>query len=274
MTDQLDVEDPSAPADPPVAGETPVPETRLARAVRHGMVLGAGATVALIGYGVLRSPAVLTVPADAPLAVVAGIGIATAYAIVGWFGPRIPGMRDPRVLRVGVAFGLGAGGLFAVSMLGEYLVPHDEHQNVVLVKITFGLFFLLLAAAGFAAAWATSRATAGMPAAVWAALVASQIWFIALLTIYYAFIGTPQEARFLEVDQVLADFRRHGARDLRVFIFEDYMGGGFFHSLLGPLLALPLGLLGGLAAKGIQLVGRVEQRRPEPPPAPRPAGPL
>jgi hypothetical protein len=228
MTDRFDVEDPSAPAGPPIVDDASVPETPLARAVRRGMVLGAGVTIALIGYGVWRFPSVVTVPADAPLAVVTGIGIATVYAIVGWFGPRIPGMRDPRVFRQGVRFGLGAGVLFAASMLGEYLVPHDETQNVILAKTTFRLVFLILAAAGFAATLATRRATAGPPAAVWAALVASQIWFILLLTIYYAFIGTPQEARFLEVDQVLADFRRSGMRDLRAFVFEDYMGGGFF----------------------------------------------
>ena len=57
------------------------------------------------------------------------------------------------------------------------------------------------------------------------------------------------------MDQILADFRRSGATDLRAFIFEDYMGGGFFHSLLGPILAIPLGGLGGLAAKGWLWVG-------------------
>ncbi len=251
MMDRLDIGDPSAAAGPPVADDASVPATRLARAVRRGMVLGAGATVALIGYGALRFPAVVTVPADAPLAVVAGVGIATVYAIIGWFGPTLPGMRDPRTLRPGIIFGLCASAVFAVSMLGEYLVPHDAHQNAILAMATFGLFFLLVTAAGFAAAWTTRRATAGVPAAVWAALVASQLWFILLLTTYYAFIGTPQEARFLEIDQVLADFHRSGSPDLRVFIFEDFMGGGFFHSLLGPLLALPLGLLGGLAAKAV-----------------------
>ena len=35
------------------------------------------------------------------------------------------------------------------------------------------------------------------------------------------------------------------------------MGGGFFHSLLAPMLALPLGGLGGLVAKGLLLVGRI-----------------
>jgi hypothetical protein len=215
------------------------------------MVLGAGGTIALIGYGGWRFPSVVTVPADAPLGVCAGIGIAIVYAIIGWFGPRFPGLGDSRVIRPGVRFGLGAGAVFAVSMLGEYLVPHDESQNVLLAKTTFGLFFLIVAAAGLSATLATGRATAGPPAAVWAALVASQLWFILLLTIYYAFIGTPQEARYLEIDQVLADFRRSGMTDLRAFIFDDFMGGEFFHSLLGALLALPLGGLGGLVGKGL-----------------------
>jgi hypothetical protein len=70
-----------------------------------------------------------------------------------------------------------------------------------------------------------------------------------MLVFYYTFLETPQEARFLQVDQVIADFERHGARDLRTFIFEDYMGAGFFHSLLAPLLALPLGLAGGIVAR-------------------------
>jgi hypothetical protein len=155
------------------------------------MVLGAGVTIALIGYGVWRFPTVLTVPADAPLAVCAGIGVAIIYAIVGSVGPKTPGLRDPMVLRPGVRFGLGAGALFAASMFGEYLVPHDESQNAILAMTTFGLFFLILTAAGFSATLATGRATAGPPAALWAALVASQLWFILLLTIYYAFIGTP-----------------------------------------------------------------------------------
>jgi hypothetical protein len=256
--DPLDLEHPSVLAGPPVVDETPAPETWLERAVRRGMVLGAVATIALIAYGVWRFPTVVTVPADAPLAVCAGIGIAVVYALIGWFGPRTPGLRDPRALRLGVEFGLGAGGLFAASMLGEYLVPHDAHQNEILAKATYGLFFLILAAAGFAAALATRRATAGPPAAAWAALVASQLWFILTLTFYYAFVGTPQEARFLEVDQVLADFHRKGWQDLRAFIFEDYMGGGFYHSLLGPLLALLLGVLGGLAAKGVLRIGGMD----------------
>jgi hypothetical protein len=236
------------------------PETQLARAVRRGMILGAGATITLIGYGLWRFPSVLTAATANPLSACAGIGIAIIYAIIGWFGPKVPGLRDPQVMRRGVGFGLGGSVLFAVSMLGERLVPHDERQNAMIGIGTFGLFFLLLIVAGFSAALTTRRARAGPLAAVLAALIASQLWFILSLAMYYAFIGTAQEARFLEVDQILADFRRNGGSDLRAFIFEDFMGGGFFHSLLAPLLSLPLGLLGGLVAKAILLVSRPARR--------------
>ena len=70
------------------------------------------------------------------------------------------------MLRHGVRYGLGAGAVFAASMLGEYLVPHGESQNAILAMATFGLFFLILAAAGFSATMATGRATAGPPAAL------------------------------------------------------------------------------------------------------------
>jgi len=65
--------------------------------------------------------------------------------------------------------------------------------------------------------------------------------------------STAQEARFLEIDQVIADYQRYllrgGTQDLRAFIYNDFMGGRFFHSLLAPLLAVPIGALGGLVAK-------------------------
>jgi hypothetical protein len=72
-----------------------------------------------------------------------------------------------------------------------------------------------------------------------------------ILLTYYLFIGTPQEARSLQSDQVIVDFQRSGMSDLRAFIMQDYMGGRFFHSLLSPIIAGILGLFGGLVAKGL-----------------------
>jgi hypothetical protein len=217
--------------------------------VRLGMILGAAVTIALVVLSVIRAPA-LTIRSPATQRSLAGaIGIAVLYGTIGWYAPDRRGLRDPRVLGPGVSCGLVSGGVFAISMLCEYLVPHDERQNVILALSTFGIFLGLLLGAGFVATLKTHRLASSPLAAVWAGLIASQLWFILLLSIYHAFQGTPQEARFLEVDQVIADFRRSGAADLRTFIFEDYMGGGFFHSLLGPLMAVPLGSLGGLGAK-------------------------
>jgi hypothetical protein len=220
------------------------------------MLLGSLLTVSLILYGVYRFPEIRRNLHESLSALAAGIAIALAYALAGWFGVGLPCFRDGRALRLGLSFGIAAGVLFAVSMLCEYLVPHGSKSNERLAWATFGTFFFLLAAAGGVATHQTGRLTSAPPAAVWAALVASQLWFILLLGLYYAFLDTRQEARFLEVDQVIADFERHGARDLRTFIFEDHMGAGFFHSLLAPLLAVPLSLCGGLVARLATLARR------------------
>ena len=154
--------------------------------------------------------------------------------------------------------------MFAISMLCEYLVPHNQVQNVKLAFATFGLFFFALLVAGAVGTVFTRRLVLGILTSVWAALIASLCWFILLLVIYFAFLNTPQEARFLEIDQVIADHQRHlqrgGTQDLRTFIYNDLMGGGFFHSLLAPLLAVPLGALGGLAAKVGLWLGRAKER--------------
>ena len=151
--------------------------------------------------------------------------------------------------------------MFAISMLCEYVVPHEEKQNVQLAYTTFGLFFFSLLAAGAVGALVTERLRFGVLTSVWVALIASLFWFILLLTYYFAFLNTPQEARFLEINQVLADHQRYlqrgGTQDLRAFIYGDYMGGGFFHCLLAPLLAVPLGALGGLGTMVVQRVARL-----------------
>ena len=85
-------------------------------------------------------------------------------------------------------------------------------------------------------------------------MIGSLIWFNLVLITYYVFTGTPQEAHFLEIDQTYADFRRSGMRDLRAFIMQDYLGGGFFHLLLAPVLATFLGSLGALIGKGLNLL--------------------
>jgi hypothetical protein len=221
-----------------------------ARAVRRAMVIGAALNMGLVVYGATRFPSAWR---SDPYGVCAGIGILAVYALIGWFGSPATERLHPAVLRLALRFGAAVGGMFAISMLCEYIVPHDHAQNVQLALTTFGLFFFSFLAAGVAGTLVTGRISLGVLTSVWVALIGSLCWFILLLVYYYAFLDTPLEARFLEVDQVIADHERHlqkgGTQDLRAFIYNDYMGGGFFHSLLAPLFAVPLGTLGGLGAK-------------------------
>ena len=198
-------------------------------------------------------------PGAGPEGVCAGIGILTVYAMIALFGAPATERLDPAILRYALRIGAAVGGMFAISMLGEYIVPHNHSENVLLAYATFGLFIFFLLVAGVVGTLFTGRLGLGVLTSVWAALIASLCWFILLLVYYFAFLNTAQEARFLEIDQVIADHQRHlqngGTQDLRAFIYNDYMGGGFFHSLLAPLLAVPLGVLGGLGTMvGLWLV--------------------
>jgi hypothetical protein len=231
-----------------------------ARAVRWAMTIGAALNMGLVVYGAIRFPSAWRA---GPEGACAGIGILTVYALIGWFGAAATERLDPAILRLALRFGAAVGGVFAISMLCEYTVPHDHEQNVLLAYGTFGLFFFALLVAGAAGTLVTRRLGLGVLTSVWAALIASLCWFILLLAYYFAFLDTPQEARFLEIDQVIADHQRHlqkgGTLDLRAFIYSDYMGGGFFHSLLAPLLAVPLGALGGLGVKFGLWLGRCKE---------------
>jgi hypothetical protein len=39
--------------------------------------------------------------------------------------------------------------------------------------------------------------------------------------------------------------------DFNTFVMEDFLGAGFFHLLLGPIVASGLACLGGLVGKGL-----------------------
>ena len=247
--------DETEPAEPNPGPGEPV------RAARLATTIGAMLNIGLIVYGAIRFPSAWRA---GPEGVVAGIGISTVYALIGWFGAPATERLDPAILGLALRFGAAVGGMFAISMLCEYIVPHDHEQNVLLAYTTFGLFFFALLVAGAVGTLFTRRLGLGVLTSVWAALIASVSWFMLLLVYYFAFLDTPQEARFLVIDQVIADHQRHlrkgGSQDLRAFIYNDLMGGGFFHSLLAPLLAVPLGALSGLAAKVGLWLGRSKQR--------------
>jgi hypothetical protein len=182
------------------------------------MTLIAACIIGLIGTSLDRFPTLRSWSSDGLIAASAGVFVAIGYGLIGWFGSRSLERRKSRLLRLALPWGLAAGVMFGLSMLGEYLIPHDNHEGKVVALGVFGSLFTILFAAGVAGTLATRRMTTGALTGFWSALIASQLWVLFLLLVYLAFLGTPEEARFLEVDQVIADFERSGQRDLRLHL--------------------------------------------------------
>ena len=81
------------------------------------------------------------------------------------------------------------------------------------------------------------------------AMIASLIWLIAVLTVFYIFRGSPQQTQVFRAEGNYEDFAQSGMSDFNTFIMEDFLGAAFFHLLLGPLVAAILGIIGGLFGK-------------------------
>jgi hypothetical protein len=81
-------------------------------------------------------------------------------------------------------------------------------------------------------------------------MLSSLVWFIAVLACFYLFYGTERQAQVFRAEGNYEDFRRSGMADFATFIMEDFLGAGFFHLLLGPLVAAILASLGGILGRG------------------------
>jgi asparagine N-glycosylation enzyme membrane subunit Stt3 len=84
------------------------------------------------------------------------------------------------------------------------------------------------------------------------AIIGSLIWYIAVLVSFYLFFGTDSQARVFRAEGEYEDFRRSGMADFSTFVMEDFFGAGFFHLLLGPVLAAMLASAGGLLGVGLR----------------------
>ena len=96
-------------------------------------------------------------------------------------------MRLPRLL----PWGIGAGAMFALSMLGEHVVSHNIHHGKVFALVVFGTFFVTLFTGGAFATRATRRMTTGALTGLWTALIVSELWVLSLYWVYLSFVGTP-----------------------------------------------------------------------------------
>jgi hypothetical protein len=218
-------------------------------------MLGVCAAAVLLAYGLLRFPAVLTVSPTGVRSLIGVIGILILNAVVGWFGPAFTERLHPQILRVGILGGLLVGCVFVGEMLLEYwLLPND---NTTMGLAEYGLVFVLFFLVGLWVAYQTKAWRNGILAAVWSAIVGGLIWFIAALLIFYLFNDTPQQTQIFRAEGNYADFARSGLHDFNTFVMEDFMGAGFFHSLLLPVMAVIFGTLGAAIGKALTRLRRV-----------------
>jgi hypothetical protein len=209
--------------------------------LQKGLMFGVVVAVVLIIVGRLL------VPATSLHSTVAALAILLAYGGMAYFWPAWLHGRDPDVLRRAVVFGLLAGGVFASEIILEYFLPPSDNSRYGMVE--FGTVFVLYFVSGFVSAFRSLNITNAVLTSVACAFIASLVWVITLLAVFYAFRGSPRQVQVFRAEGDYEDFARSGMNDFNTFIMEDFMGAAFFHLLLGLLVAAVLGILGGLLGK-------------------------
>lgn len=196
------------------------------------LALGAGAGLALVGYGWAEHPKASLLSVAAASAILIGYGV---------LGLRLKEVNRSEDLQTACIAGLAAGGIFGAEILLEYV--YQPSSNVIWGYAEFGTVFLIYAVA---AGWAAQRGRpigAAVRVAAVTAVVASLIWCLVLLSTFYGFEGTSAQTAVLIAEGDPEDFIKSGMSDYRTFLIEDLFGATFFHLLLGPLIAAFLGLI-------------------------------
>lgn len=222
-----------------------------AREFRTPFLIGVALAAVLVAYGVFRVPAVLTASKSGWRSLIGVSLVLAAYAFAGRAVIAWLARRDVWVVRVAWRLGLIASAIFGGEIILEYIVLPKNNTTFGLVE--FGsVFFLYFAAA----LWTTANRRAwlsGVQASTMTAVFASLGWYIFVLTICYAFMGTDRQIQVLLAEGDFEDFKRSGMTDFAAFKVEDNFGAGFFHlTLIGPVAAAILGSLGGLIGMGLR----------------------
>jgi hypothetical protein len=220
------------------------------RALLAGLALAAGLVVfgAITTRGFLRT-------VEAWIAVVGVLAVLAAYAAAAIVAAPALGRRQPEARKVAIRFGVAAGVVYVAEVALEYaLLPAN---NTAWGVVEFGTVFVLFFMAGASAPWRARRLAPGALSGLWAAMLSAVIWYVAVLSVFYLFRGGERQAAVLRAEGDFDDFRRSGLSNLQVFLMGDFLGAGFFHLLLSPLIGLLLGSLGGAAA----LIGRQALKR-------------
>ena len=208
--------------------------------IRKGFLLGVLLGLILVILGWILNPKTNF------LSVAAICLILAIYSLVGYFGfPRI----RPEILSLVSVFGLIASTIFASEILLEYVfLPKDNTSWGI---IEFGSIFVSYFLSGLVTTYKSKGIKYGILAAVASAMLSSVAWLLFILLMFYIFRGTVRQETVFMAEGNFEDFARSGMSDFNTFVMEDFLGAGFFHLLLSPLLATVLGTVGSLVGKGI-----------------------
>jgi len=202
---------------------------------RSFFIAGVIASLLLILFGKML------VPQENLFGFVGAILIMMIYGTTASFLSQVPPNAIP--------FGIAAGTVFATEMVAEYvMLPKD---NTVYGYVEFAAVFLIYLSAGALTSYRTKSIKSGIWSAVWAAMISSLIWVVVVLAVFYIFRGTPEQTKVFLAEGNYIDFLRSNEKNFNIWIMEDFMGAVFYHSLLGPFIALILGFIGGLVSKGM-----------------------
>ena len=219
----------------------PCEKIRRMKTLQTGFLLGVLAAFGLVLYGQVQ------ISHTSALSLAGAGVILLFYTTLGWKGPAVLGRQPPVVPIVVVALGLLAGAIFAGEMVLEYiLLPAD---NTRYGNVEFGSVFLLYLVAGVIPALKRLPIRSSVLSGVATAIISSLIWFVAVLTCFYVFYGTERQTQVFRAEGNYEDFRHSGMADFSSFIMEDFLGAGFFHLLLGPLIAGILACVGGIIGR-------------------------
>lgn len=191
----------------------------------------------------------LLVPGTSLRSTMAASAILLIYGGMAAFYPIRLHRRHPDILRAATLIGLLAGAVFVAEIALEYIfLPADNSRYG---RVEFGLVFFLYFASACVSAFRWRSIKNAVLTSAACAFIASLVWAITVLAVFYAFRGSPRQELVLRAEGDYEDFARSGMSDFNAFIMEDFLGAIFFHLSLGLLVAAVLGVLGGLLGKAL-----------------------
>jgi len=213
------------------------------KALRSAMLVGVLIIFGLVMFGLNRFPG------TSARSLAGAFTILLLYSFISWRGPAMLFRQPAVVATVVLSLGLLAGAIFAGEVFLEYVVRPAANTRFGYVE--FGLVFLLYIGAGALVAYRRLPLRCSMMAGAGTAMIASLIWYIAVLASFHLFFGTESQAQVFRAEGEYEDFRRSGMADFPTFVMEDFLGAGFFHLLLGPVMSALLAGAGGLLGRGL-----------------------